>query len=430
MNMKKVMLAFSLLFCLGTISAQDFKKVQTSFILKKVEDSKKEIDAVFAKDTKAQTSAEAWLWRARINGAIFADSALRVKYPGVGPDAFASFKKYLELEPSKKLLNEANLSVVDQIYVTYFNIGRSYFDREQWDSSLANFKVSYEMGDLITQNNWRNNKQVIDTFTTLFTGYAAQNAKKSDEAAAIYQKFADLKIGGKAYEGVYDYLTRHYLNTKNKPMFEKYIAIAKELYPEQPLWKQMELAYAEDNSTLAEKMKMFTEAEAGGKLTAEDYITYGNMFFNINKDDAKSMDSTQIAETKKKAGAAFQKAYELDKNNGIAAYNAGIVYNNEWNDLRERYINNKGASPALKAKRDEIDKQSAEVSTKAIEWLEKAYTVLDAKAEKSRIEKNSLTTAVKMLANLYEDKMQKSKGKSPADYDKFEKKFTFYNSKI
>ncbi len=426
--MKKVTIAFLFILTAVIVNAQDFKKVQTSFLLNKVEEAKKEIDIIM-KDPKAAGNAEAFLYKARIYGSLFADSVSRKKYTEAGPEAYAAFKKYLELDPSRKLLNAAGLGIVDQLYVTYFNIGRNYFDREMWDSSLSNFKISYDMGDLITQNDWRKNKQAIDTFTVLFTGYAAQNAKKGEEAATYYQRFADLKIGGKSYEGVYDFLARHYLSTKNKPLFDKYIATAKELYPEQTLWKSFETAYMEDNASMDEKLKQFTAAEAGGKLTADDYITYGNMFFNINKDEAKTMDSLALTNLKKKAGGAFQKAFELDKNNGIAAYNAGVVYNNEWNDLLERRSNYIGNTPALKAKRDEIDKIAAGVSSQAIEWLEKAYPVLEAKANKTRVETNTLKTTIKMLANLYVDKRDKAKGKA-AEYDKYDAKFKFYDSKM
>jgi hypothetical protein len=120
----------------------------------------------------------------------------------------------------------------------------------------------------------------------------------------------------------------------------------------------------------------------------------------------------------------------LDNTNGLAAYNVGVLLNNEWNDLQDRYRNNIGASAALKAKRDEIDKLSIPIATEAIEWMEKSFAVLDAKKDRSKTEKNSYSTSIKILANLYEYKRDKVKGKSPADYDKFNAKFNFYAAKV
>jgi hypothetical protein len=407
--MKKITVAFFFLLIGAALNAQDFKKVQTNFLLKKIDDARTELDKVMA-DPKAQNSAEGNLWKARIYAAYFADEAMRAKVPNAGSMALEAFKKYMQLQPDAKLLVEGGLSVIDQIYVTNFNMGRAAFDRQQWDSAFTYFVPATEMGEFITQKNWRSNKQAIDTFTTLFAAYAAQNSKKLDVAARYYQQLADLKVSGKEYEGVYEFLTKHYLNTKNQQLFNKYIGFAKELYPQQNLWGQLELAYAEENLTLDQKLKLYAEAETGGKLTANDYISYGNMFANVKKGD-DGLDSARAAEIRKKAVDAFQKAYNMDKTNGIAAFNAGVVINNEWNELRERYAGYAGTAPALKVKREEIDKLSMEVSAQAAEWLEKAYTVLDAKAEKSRVETTSLKNSARMLANLYIYRRDRSKGK-------------------
>jgi hypothetical protein len=151
------------------------------------------------------------------------------------------------------------------------------------------------------------------------------------------------------------------------------------------------------------------------------------MFANVKK-GTDGLDSSKAAETMRKGVEAFQKAYTLDNKNGIAAFNAGVVLNNEWNELRERYSSYAGTSPALKAKRDAIDKESMELSTQAIDWLEKAFTILDAKADKSKTEKTSQSNSAKILSNLYLYKRDRSKGKA-ADYDAFDKKFKFYDTK-
>ncbi len=426
--MKKISIAFLCIMFGGAVIAQDFKKVQTSFLLRKVEDARTELDKVLA-DPKAANNPEAYLWKARINATLFADTVTRAKYPNSGDVALEAFKKYMSLEPDGKLLSAAGMGVVDQLYVSYFNLGRNYFDEQKWDEAYANFKNSYEMGEYITQKNWKQNNQSLDTFTVIFTAYAAQNAKKLEEAAKYYQQFGDKEIGGKDYVSVYEFLTKHYLNNKNEPLFNKYLTTAKKLYPENKMWSGLEIAFVEENLNLDDKIKKYAEAEADGKMSADEYITYGNMFAMVKVDKAAGLDSAKVVDLKKKAVDAFQKAYNLDKTNGIAAFNAGIVLNNEWNDLRERYAAFVGAAPALKVKRDEIDKVALVVAADATDWLEKAYTIFDAKAEKSRVEKNSYSTAIKLLTNLYEWRRDKARGKVPADYDKYKAKFEFYNAK-
>jgi hypothetical protein len=425
--MKKITIALLLFFFVGTAFAQDFKKLQTSFFLKKYDDSKAEIDRIMA-DPKAQANPEAQLWQARVYSYYFADSANRAKYPMAGTIAMNAFNRYMQMDTSAKALKDAGLQVVDQLYVQNFNLGRSFFDRQMWDSSLTYFESAAKMGEYITRKNWRGNNQALDTFTVLFSAYASQNAKKMDQAATYYQMLADKKVGGKEYEGVYEFLTKHYLNNKNQELFNKYLATAKQLYPQQTLWNSLQLAYLEDNASLDEKVKMYTAAEAGGKMTSEEYISYGNMFAGA-KAGKDGLDSLKAAQMRKRSVEAFQKAYNLDKN-GIAAYNAGIVLNNEWSDLRDRYSNFIGTAPSLKAKREEIDKVAIGVATEATDWLEKAYEALNAKADKNRVEKNSLSTSVKLLTNLFEWKRDKARGKNVQEYDKYNAKFNTYNALI
>ncbi|WP_457836221.1 hypothetical protein, partial [Staphylococcus aureus] len=78
-------------------TAQDVKKVQTMFLLGKIEDAKTEIDKVVA-DPKSVGKPETWYWKSRIYANLYATEATKAKYPNAKSEADEAFKKYVQLD--------------------------------------------------------------------------------------------------------------------------------------------------------------------------------------------------------------------------------------------------------------------------------------------------------------------------------------------
>jgi hypothetical protein len=455
--MKKLLLSASLIFSLGILNAQDMKKVSSSYLLNKFEDAKTEIDKV-SSDPKAQAKPEFWFWKASIYGAIYDDKALNVRYPYAGETAFAAFKKYAELEPTFKTMNESPIpgkAAVDFLYRGTLTQGIGFFDKKQWDSSFRYFSKAAEIGDLITKYNWRGNKQAIDTTTVLFAGYAAQNSKKADDAAKYYTRIANLKITYNTAAGemkdIYEYLVFYYLERKNTADFNKYLALAKELYPKSiDSWADYETEYIEKNYSLAEKTAAYDKGDADGSLTANQYLAYGNMFYNLKEEEKTGLDSTKLISYRNKAEDAFMKGYNKDKTNGLAAYNAALISYNEWVMLDDKFeenikkvadlnrrkttekdIKKKAAFDpqisSVKADNARIEKVQHGFADKAIQWMENAYQSLSPKKELDRSEKPVINKSVDYLANLYLWKRDKSKGNN-AEYDKYDALYKKYDA--
>lgn len=423
--MKQFKLVLLLLAVGFSVNAQDFKKVNTFLVLNKTEDARAELEKMWS-DPKNQ-NAEGWLYRARIYGAIYANPELSAKYPDAESKAFEAFDKYMSLDPEAKALSNAGMNVVDQLYVTSYNAGRTQFDEKKFDSALISFKKAAKMGDYITDKNWKSNKQTIDTFTVLLAAYSAQNSNNAEEAVKFYSQLAEQKVNGENFEAVYDYLVRHYLRNPDKEKFNQYVALGKQFYPNQPLWKQAEMAYLTDNSTLAEKYKMYEDKRSAGNLTAEEYETFGYMFSTVRQADVA--DSAAYVDAKSKALDAYKNAYNIDSSSGVTAFNVGVLIANDWEVLMDRYRANAGTSAASKAKRDEIDRMAKAKAIESVNWLEKSFNQLSPKAEKTREEKNVLSNNVKLLANLYEYLRDRSKGVA-ADYDKYNNKFNTYDQLV
>ncbi len=458
--MKKI--AFSVLFAFVAVFAyaQKFSKVETPYVLGKFEEARTEIEKVVA-DPKNKSVADAWLWHGSIYAILADDPALKLKYPQAAATAMSSFQKYIQLDPSLKTMNEESIPgkvVIDVLYRTNLTEGIGHFDKKQWDSSYFYFVKAAEIGDLITKYNWRGNKQPIDTTTVLFSGYAAQNAKKLDDAAKYYGRIVDFKITSVPAAGdvkdIYEYLVYYHMDKKNNEQFLKYLGLAKEMYPQAiATWADYESEFVEKNYTLAQKAEAYDKADAAGTLTANQYLAYGNMFYNLDEEEKAKMDSATIASYRIKAEEAFIKGYRKDEKNGLAAYNVGLINYNDWVDLDDKYETNikkiadlnkskaevkdpkkKPANDArikkevdeIKALNAAIEKRQHVFADKSIEWMENTHTVLSVKEKAERAEKNVLTKSVDYLANLYLWKRDKSKGNNAA-YDKYDALYKKYD---
>jgi hypothetical protein len=427
--MKKILLATAMVISVLSAFAQKdpFDNVRKFYLLQKFEDSKKEIDKNLL-DPKFQAMPESYLWKANIYAELYGSDKTRAMYPGAGFEAYKAFEKYRQLDPATKGLKENGYRFISLIYSTAFNTGREFFAKSQWDSAFNYFVLAETVGDYITSNGLSSSKQSIDTFTVLYTGYSAQNSKRTNDAVKYYTKFADQKIGGKDYVDLYRYLVSVYTDSKDEANFKKYLTIAKQVYPnEAALWTDYEFDYLSKNVKLADLLEMYKTADQGGKLTADEYSGYGQAFANLNKDDLAKLDSVKQADLHRTASEAFQKAFNQNKN-GVDAFNAAIMYYNEWGVLDERFAAFRGTTADLKAKRDAVEKQQQTVADQAIVWLENSYNALKNKTTRDRIDKTCLSKSVDYLTNIYQWKRDKARGKNPKDFDLFDAKFKQYDA--
>ncbi len=427
--MKKLTIAFSIFLLTGVVvNAQDLKKANTAYALSKIkpeslEAAKTEVDKLMT-DEKTNKQAESYMLKMQVYGTLAADEALAAKYPGAEVEAMNALKKYLELEPAEEKLKEARYDGINNIYNSLFKGGVKYYQAQDWGNSFDKFKLMAEMGDLLISRKW--STSAFDTTSYLYAAATAQNAKKEEEAVKYYKGLAGIKVAGKDYEGVYEYLAKYYLNNPNEEEFKKYNDLAKELYPENDLWKDLSFEFTKRNSKIEDVVKKYETGDAAKTLTATDYFDYGNYFVNDSK--IKDLEEKDRGVYNKKAIAAFSKAYELDTTNAIAAYNAGVTNYGNFEIVADEARAIKGTTPDIKTKKTAANKLAVEAADKSIEWLEKAFTALEVKKERSNLENGLLKKSVDLLYNIYEYKRDMSRGVNPKDYDKYDAKLTHLNT--
>lgn len=431
--MKRITIGVLLLIFIGSaLQAQDFKKVRNAMILaqmggagdQKLEEAKTELDKLLA-DPKAQNNPEAYLLKTEVYGSISGNTALKEKYPNADVEAYDALKKYLQLEPAETKLKEDKYAGVNSIYSSLFSAGVKEYNAKNWDAAYSKFKVVAELGDMFTTRKWSNS--AFDTTSYLYAGVTAQNAKKDEEAARYYGKIAENKVTGSDYEGIYDYLVKYYLNKNDQAQFTKYLALAKEAFPKNSIWNDLEFANTTDNASVEDVVKKFEAGDAAKSLTPGNYLDYGDYFINNKK--IKELDAAKKAEFTNKAYYSFSRAAEIDTaNGGIANFNAGVAAYTMFEEASENRAKIKGTTADIRAKQAAADKIADAAADKSIQSLEKCFATLSAKTTRSNIERNCLSKSTDLLYNLYEYKKNRSRGTNPKDYDKYEAKSKYYDS--
>lgn len=450
--MKKFLMIALLSCSLQLVHAQELKKVQTNYLLTKFEDAKTEIDKVMA-DPKQQGKPDAIYWKAKVYTAIFKDKALRAKYPNSLKDAEDALNAYVAADPQFALTKQLGAEPFFDMYATTYTMGVESFNAKKWEEAATNFGLSVHYSDYIFQNKWSNSTQPFDTTSILYQGYSYQNAQKPDLAAKSYARLADSKVDGTQYMEIYKFLLNHYTIVKDETDFNKYLALAKELYPKEA-WEEFEIDYMDQNLTLEQKAALYDKEDAAGTLSEMKYLQFGDIFVNAKNKD-KDMDSLHQSLYALKAADAFKKAFGKNNQNAIAAFNVGVIYYNVYGQYDDIYAGNirtmrainaekpvekdpkkKAATEALyKQKTDPYLKANANIEkplmdnlNTSLEWLEKTYTILNGKTGRNHTENSVLNKTVDFLANLYAYKRDRNRGKDAKLFDEFDAKFKVYDA--
>jgi len=455
--MKKVLLMF-VFACMGLAAfAQNYEKIQLLIVQRKSEDAKKEIDKILADPKiKDKDKVDAIYWNAAIYSMFFADSTLAAKYPGSDSLALIALNDYEQKDTSLKAL-KTNYSVthdLDNLRTTGFMNGVKGFNNHNYDAAFKGFKLAYTMDEFMLKHNFLP-KTFVDTNTILYAGYAAQNSGKLGEAVTYYKALADANIripDSKDFaNNLYAYMMNYFMQNNDQANLKKYMPVVKKLYPEfKDQWEQMEMQNTTSNASITELLGKYKQEPAAG-MTESKYVTYAETFAQPDKKELEKLDSVTQLGIKLAAAEAYTKAYNahmanggveevsMNKNGsgtqapaanltGIYAYNAGIIFYNVYDDLGQRYYEQRGEGAGLKAKRDETEKLQQQYADSVIVWFTNCYNILKVKADLDRREKNLIKNAVQDLANVYQWKEEKSKGVNPKDVDKYEALFKQFDA--
>lgn len=450
--MKKMIGFLAILISLQSVQAQEFEKVKNSILVSKFENAKLEYEKILTKKPTLKTTAEASYWKSRVYSGINKDSVLVKKYPDAYDQIKTSLDEYVKGDPTLAIAKENGQDPFFDVYIKGFKDGVAGFNTKNWKVASTNFDQAVFYSDIIFSNGWATSKQKFDTTSLMYAGYSNQNAGNVDATIAYYKRLIDSKITTPELIEVYRYLLLQLTIKKDKTAFDTYFKISEEAYPKES-WVDYKSEYIEKNLSMEEKVKLYDEVSATGKMTELELQMFGDMFMTGRS--AEGISSENSEKYILKAADAYKKAYGINNKNYAAAFNVGISYYNQYTILDDKYSDNIRALQTLnsnkpapskdpkkkaamdaqfKAQQDSIKKLNTildvpikEKVDAAVEWIEKSFAVIKDKEKLDRSEKNVAARAVDFLATLYGFKRDKTRGKDQKASDEFDAKYNFYD---
>jgi hypothetical protein len=413
--MRKLILTALLASFAFAMYAQDLDDIKDLVGKQQWDKAKDQIDKYLASEKNAK-KPDGWYYK----GVIYNEAAKSDKFKPIlnGADgrmmAFDALKKYNELDPKNiKGTIEQNVRFFD-IYNGYFDQAAAAFNAKNYDTAFVNFKNAgiieeYVAGKGYTYNNFSFPK--MDTSLIQNTAVSALMAKKNDEAAVYYQKLADAKIKGSNFLEIYQFLVQHYNEKGDKANRDKYLAIGRELYPENEYWCEVQLkdAGTDKKQIFAKYDELLSGTSCNGYTM---YYNYSAELFNyLFTQDKKPADYketyTKLQDVLKK-GIAIKSTPEANLLMARATYNG--VY-----DLEDAMAAVKGVKPDDVKKKNEIKGQIAAKYDDMLPYAQAAYDLYGAKPSLKPGEKGNLKVATDLLSRYYEAKKDAAKMKMYQD---------------
>ena len=404
---KLISTAFVLAIALG-VQAQNLDDIQEKIQKGKYGEAKEKIDKALA-EPKNQKNANLWYYK----GVTYAELAKDTtrKDMDYRMEAYSALRKYQELDPKAIMLTMNQNGTYFALYEGYYNDGIRAFNQKNYAKAFQDMSRALAVKDYIYGNKWEYNGfkfHALDTNLLNLTGAAASLAKLEDSAVRYYVPLAEARVKGDDFKDLYPILVDYYSRKNDATNKAKYLAIGKELYPDNPYWTQAELEAAGDSkeARMAALKKMMDQNPDNGDIALE----YGIELFNYVYQKDKPADfEARSKELEDVLAAAVVK----NPKSAYANYIMTQHLSNEIYDLQQAYAANKGNKPEDIKKRQDINKQinaKFEEQTKYSQAAYDLYLAMDATAMKP-IEKKAQRDVTNNLIDYYRSKKQLDKAK-------------------
>ncbi len=413
--MKKLLLLVMVIAFVRISHAQDFTKVKNFvFLPNQLELAKTEIDKLMT-DPKAQAKPEGWLWKAKVFSGLYADDKLRAKYPGSEAIANDAFQKYVQGDPTMKLLVINGLQTfAGEMYSTSFAQGVKSYNTKVWDSAAYYFRFAVKYSDIIFKNKWgRDSTMVFDTTSILYAGVSAEKGNNKDSAAVYYGRLAQYKltkIGGSDISDIYKWLVDYYYNQKkDEATALKFLALGKSVFPNDLFWPDTELDIVRKRGN---KDSLFAKYEEITKELPDNNVfvyNYGVELYNYATDTSSGKRVANSDELIAKAKEKLNKSLELKPDYAQAALLLGQITYNQAVDLKATTKDIKGQKPEDIKKRADIRIAANKKFDEAVPYFEKVDKLLGSQGKLKMEQKTSLKDAYDLLITIYEQKNIKDK---------------------
>lgn len=441
--MKKLFLLLTISLSAIAASAQNYESIKNIVALQRYDQAKIDFDKAIS-NAKFAGKAEAYILKATIYAGLATSDANKNTAAGeqLTNEATTAFYKYREMDPSMSLINDPiyqNGPI--NIYSTYYSLGYNDYSDKKWDAGFAKLKKAVEFSDLLIAKNVLSIK--MDTNVLILAAITADNSGNKDDAAKMYTRLADEKIGGDGFESVYRFLVTYSFGKKDMDAFEKYKALGGQLYPKSDFFKFDKIDFAvglvEDFNA---KVKALDETLAKDPTNFKANQILGEIIYDtlnsaaegaVLPANATELEGKMVQAFNRSATAkpGFENPYIYLADHFInKAAKIGEEKDAHAKDMKAKLKPGAKSSPEDIAKRDLLEKQYGTALEGARDPYEKAAAILATKpkgVDKNQDirDKQQYKKACSYLADIYAYKKTQAKGNAAeaAKYDAEVKKW-------
>lgn len=418
--MKKIFFTSVLAFAGLSLTAQNLEKVKTMLKDNKIEAAKNEIDKIAATE-KWQKNPDVFYTKAKVYAAISDNEAEYAKVPDAREQSYEALKKYIAMDNKQYVsLQLDQFQPLTSIYHGYYKDGTVNFNEKDFKGAYNNFLKAGDVSQLMVEKGW--STVPFDTTVILYTAVAAQNAKMGPEAAKYYTILTNARVNGEGMEDCYKWLADYYSREEKIDSAQKYLALGRELFPEDTWWTSMELDMIREKGDKDALFNMYERAVKESPDKMEYSYNYALELYDYAYHSDVTKRPTNSAELINKVESLLKRTLELQPENHQALLVLAQVLYNQGVDIQNEAVNIKGSKPEDVKKRADMKEEAIANYDKAIPYLEEIVTKLENKAELAREEKSSLRNALDILITIYDQKNAKDKMKVFEDkYNKLDK---------
>jgi tetratricopeptide (TPR) repeat protein len=360
-------------------------------------------------DEKTGNKAKTWYVKGEIYAAIAKSDKFKSLVQEPNDTAVEAFKKCLEIDPKYTGILLKGYKDLTDIYAAYYKVGADAFNNKDYKTAYTAFKNVKTLNDYLYGLNVGVGTK-LDTMAVLNMSNAAYNGDNQDAAIPGYQQLADIKYK-EAF--VYRVLLQYYRLHNDEDKYMKVLATAKELFPDDQDIANDEISYYNSTGKTGELLK---KLEQRVQQNPNDYdmvlnlaITYDNMA--NPKDTATGEAAPRPAnydELFNKAVETYKKAISMKPDDYSGNFNLGLMYYNAAASVG-REIGQLGSSKEDEAKQEELLKKQNGFLDDAQPYLEKTYSILDAKDKLTSNELAIYKNTLSGLQGVYARKNQMDK---------------------
>lgn len=412
--MKSLILAVLLATTGFGVFAQKIDKAKDQLKANKIADAKTEIDNFLAVE-KNQKNSEGWYVKAKVYNAIAADATLKSTVPDAREIAFDALKKYIDLESTVKEKEKRQMALtldnrqpfVD-LYSGYSKDGASFYNANNYNDALVNFKNTLAIFDYMAAQGWTNNI-VLDTTTTLYAGISAEKANKLDEAAIYYGKIAERKATGEGFIEIYKWLSDHYKQKGDIATAQKFVDLGKEVYPTDAFWSGFELDMLREKGT---KDQLFAKYEEIIAKYPDNHLfpfNYAVELYTVGYNADATKRPANSKELIQKSLDMANKSISLKPDYANAHMLVGQIIYNQAADIATvnkaiRPPQGGKLKPEELKKKEDLRQQVNKKYDEAIPYFEKVDALLGSQGKLKMEEKGYLKDSYDLLITIYETK--------------------------